>query len=237
MVHRQRVRDVIGRPPAGVAAGDRRRLRGPDEPLGRAGARRGRGSRPRSGPAPASASRTRSRTASGDGAERRHRRVRQDRRGSSRSRGRGRPPRSTSASIAMSRRQVGTIATSDVRRVRLDGQRLGARRDRHDPVGGLGGRRLGLDPDPGEERALLVGRERRAEQAVHPRRAGTRRGSGPGSAGRAVDPAAGDRRRRPTRRRAARPDRRRSGRAGSPGPSRTGGSPRSGARSAGRSGG
>ena len=59
-----------------------------------------------------------------------------------------------SASTARSRRQVGTVASTTSASAGLDVDRVGARGDA-DPSPGAGRRRL--DPDPGEERPLLVG--------------------------------------------------------------------------------
>ena len=64
--------------------------------------------------------------------------------------------------MAMSRRQVGTIAVSAAPGAGFDGQRLRAKRDR-DGLARRGG--LGLHADPGEQVALLAGRELRAQAA------------------------------------------------------------------------
>ena len=72
-----------------------------------------------------------------------------------------------SASTARSRRQVGTVAssTSASPGSTSTGSVPAAMRTRRP-----GGGRVRLDPDPGEELALFVGGEGRAEQPVDPRR-------------------------------------------------------------------
>ena len=65
----------------------------------------------------------------------------------------------------MSRRQVGTSAVTARLSPAGDDERIGP--ERHDDLRAIGGG-LGLDADPGEELALLVGGELRAQQAVDP---------------------------------------------------------------------
>ena len=93
---------------------------------------------------------------------------------------------------------------------RRDDERIGPERD--DDLRTVGGG-LGLDADPGEELALLVGRELGAQQAVDPR--GAERDARRGRARRAPCRRDPGRRRRPPTRRAAGPcGRRRSARGG-----------------------
>ena len=153
-----------------------------------------------------------------------------------RSRGRGRSPRRRPPRSAMSRRQVGTSA---VQRGRLDPatttQRLGLERDRDGLVRPRRARSR-RRPARAASRCSAAG-ELGAEQPVDAGRAGTRRVRGSGSSGAVSTTPARDLAAGPRAGRAAPCDRRRGGPAAAPGPSRSGWTPPSAARGAGRSGG
>ena len=187
-------------------------------------------------PAPASTSRSSVADLERRGPVGRHRGVRQRPGDLARSRGRAPPlrprrPRSRGRAATWARRRRAP-RRADGPGVDHLGLRLAA-----DDDGRPGGRHLGLDPDAGQQLALVGRSESRAPRSRSTRvgRNATRAGSG--SVG-VVSTRPGERpRRRPTRRAAARRGPPRCGPGGPPGPSRTGGWPPSGARIAGRSAG